>query len=202
MAPRPWSVAARVVVSLLLVWHLMAVLIGPLATPPSVLASSLRYIFHPYTDSLDLNHGYKFFAPDPGPSHLIEYDLEMADGKHVTGTFPDRKVHWPRLLYHRHFMLTEFIANVEPGAAGRAGETLPNREQSLPEAVQHEYIKQQTYAKSYAEHLLNTSGAKQVTLQLVRHHLPEPNQVIEGAKLDNPASYVRRPLGVYTGERR
>jgi len=109
----------RVGVSLLLVYHLAAVLLEPLATPPnfagppSVIPEQVRPMFHGYTTALSLDHAYKFFAPNPGDSHLVRYDLYFADGtKRVNQPdqwFPDRKRNWPRLLYHRYFMITEFL---------------------------------------------------------------------------------------------
>jgi hypothetical protein len=51
-----------------------------------------------------LDHGYFFFAPNPGPSHLVGIRDQSV-------LFPDRKEQWPRLLYHRYFMLSEFYNN-------------------------------------------------------------------------------------------
>ena len=59
-----------------------------------------------------LNHGYHFFAPEPAPSTLISFEAERADGTKVAGHFPSRKS-IPRLLYHRHFMLTEHLHAAE-----------------------------------------------------------------------------------------
>lgn len=64
-------------------------------------------VFTPYLDVLYLNHGYNFFAPDPMPAKLISYEIEKEDGTKIEGTFPDLKTQWPRLLYHRYFMLAE-----------------------------------------------------------------------------------------------
>jgi hypothetical protein len=191
-APRAWSTGAKLVASALLVWHLVAILIAPLSAPPSVLAGTLREVFQPYIASLDLDHAYKFFAPDPGPSHLIGYDLELADGSRRSGTFPDRQEHWPRLLYHRHFMLTEFIGQVEPGGDQIPGQT------PLPPFVLRDYERQRVYARSYAAHLLDQYDARSVTLNLKRHDLPVPEQVLAGTKLDDPRSYTTRSLGSYS----
>ena len=37
-------------------------------------------VFRPYLEAAYLDHGYAFFAPDPGPSHLVRYELEFDDG--------------------------------------------------------------------------------------------------------------------------
>ena len=48
--------------------------------------------------------------------------------------------------------------------------------------------------RSYAEHLLDKHHAQSVTLYLVTHALPSPQQVQEGMKLNNPALYREREL--------
>ena len=79
----------------------------------------LNQIYQPYLDVLYLNHGYGFFAPDPGASHLIDYTIELKDGSQMKGRFPDLNEHWPRLRYHRHFMLAEQIVGGAPEAYAR-----------------------------------------------------------------------------------
>src|SRR6185312_16181292 len=43
-----WSTPIRVLLSVLIVWHFVAVILGPLSLPPSILASALQPIFRPY----------------------------------------------------------------------------------------------------------------------------------------------------------
>ena len=187
--PIGWSRAERLGVSLLLVWHLTAILIGPLSLPPSILGSALGPWFAPYHRTLFIGHAYKFFAPDPGPSHLIEYVLEMPDGARREGVLPDRKVHWPRLLYHRHFMLTEFIGNGPPDPSW---ERQPEWELQAPSEWQRHR------AESYARHLLAVSGARRVSLTLKQHALATPPQItIDRVSLTDPRSYRRKPLGSF-----
>ena len=62
---------------------------------------------------LGLANGYRFFAPEPGPSHLIRYEVTLPDGTRKEGFFPDRAHHQPRLLYHRYFMLSEFVNTLD-----------------------------------------------------------------------------------------
>src|SRR4051812_9871294 len=105
----------RAVASALLVAHLCAVFVGPWAMPPagSLLSRSFAAALGPYVQAMYLDNGYRFFAPEPGPSHLIRYEILLPDGKRVEGYFPDRKRHWPRLLYHRYFMLSEFVSTLD-----------------------------------------------------------------------------------------
>ncbi len=160
----PW----RVVISALLVFHLAAVLAGPWAFAPlhSQLSDSVFKALQPYVEIMGLNNGYRFFAPEPGPSHLIRYDAELADGSTRTATIPDLASEWPRLLYHRHFMLSEFLNSLDnPGVPKEMSEA---------------------YAESYARHVASTLHAKRVTLTMRRHRLPSMQEVRGGMLLTDP----------------
>lgn len=170
-----WSPRCRAIVSCLLLFHCSALVVSPCAVDPtSNLFRHLWSWYQPYLDVAYLNHGYHFFAPEPGPSHLVRYELTFADDSTKTGFFPDRDVHKPRLLYHRHFMLTEFINSIADAGA--------------PPAVTKAYI------KSYAEHLLSDTQAVQVKLHLIRHLLPSGEEVLAGVQLKDPRLYRERWL--------
>ena len=108
LAPRPprsrllcWAI------NLGLALHVVAIVIAPAAVSPSSdLIQAGWDLFQPYLQILDLNHGYHFFAPEPGDSTLLAFQAERPDGTVVNGRIPNRDI-VPRLLYHRHFMLTE-----------------------------------------------------------------------------------------------
>ena len=179
----------RVVVSLLVTLHLLAVFIGPYAMPQqaSPLAGDVRTVLRPYVDALYLNNGYRFFAPEPGPSHLIRYELQLANGTEMKGQFPDRKVNRPRLLYHRYFMLSEF-AN-----------TLVVPEDAPAETAKAEREVFELYVRSYARHLAIKHNAKQVKLTLVEHLLPGIDSVgRDRMALDDPRLYQELPLGTFS----
>ena len=108
----------RRVVSCLVIAHLLAVLAEPLAffsrsdfqVAPEFLA--LRRFAAPYAEWMYLDHGYFFFAPNPGPNHLVGWKEDTAQSDQLPKVlFPDRRQQWPRLRYHRYFMLSEFYNN-------------------------------------------------------------------------------------------
>lgn len=181
VARAAWSRRTRWIVSLLLLWHLSAVVVGPAAVAPtSGLMTNIWEWYQPYLEALYLNHGYHFFAPEPGPSHLIRYELTLADGTQKTGLFPHKSEHQPRLLYHRHFMLSEHLSQfAEPGT---------------PPELLH------AFSRSYAAHLLAEYHAQQVKLILVRHLLPQPEQVLAGMTLTDKRLYLERPLGTFRSD--
>ena len=114
----------------------------------------------PYLDICYLNHGYNFFAPDPDVSLLIRYRIERDDGTPYEGTFPDVRKQWPRLRYHRHFMLSSHSVG-------------------LPEGT----------ANAFGQHLLRTYQGHRATLELVRHRLLTQQEVLDGKTLDDPSTY-------------
>ncbi len=168
----------KLLVSGLICFHLTAMLICPLATPPSsdlfgTIWSKLQW----YTEPLYMNHGYRFFAPDPGPSHLVRYEVELDNGEKVEAEMPNLDRHWPRLLYHRHFMLTERLGNGPLESPAMQG-----------------------MIRSYAQHLYALHDAQRVKLYLRRHFIPFPEQISKGMKLNDPSLYQEELLIDYAGE--
>jgi hypothetical protein len=178
---KPPNRRIRGVVSVLLVLHLVAIASAPLAMEPASLpAQKVFSVFRPYLDAAFLNHGYHFFAPEPGPSHLIRYELTFSDGRVEQGVFPDPAEQKPRLNYHRHFMLSEF-----------ANRLAVNDSQ---QPALHEL------SRSFARHLMSERDAESATLFLRRHYIPSPQQVREGMTLDAEELYAERPLGTFLGD--
>lgn len=158
--------------------HLFALIVPPLAmAPSSPLFSTLWRGMGPYLDVLYLGHGFHFFAPDPGPSHLIRYEVEQADGTRVTGVFPDPQEHSPRLLYHRHFMLTEYANRLAVDESRKA---------DLDQL-----------SASFAGHLLARHQGVKVQLFLQRHYIPTPAHVLQGLALNDPQFIHERSLGTW-----
>jgi hypothetical protein len=170
---RPQVTRWHIVASVLILLHVTAVWIAPFSVPPSSpLSQRVASWFRPYLEGAFLNHGYKFFAPDPGPTHLVRYELQLADGGKKTGTFPNLSEQRPRLLYHRHMMLSERLDG-------------PPQAYWIP-----------AFSRSYAKHLLEEHNAEKVTLYLVTHALPSPQDVQGGMKLNDPRLYRERELVV------
>jgi hypothetical protein len=169
--------ALRWAVNSWLVFHLSAIIIAPASVAPSSeLVESTWKIFQPYLEFMFLNHGYHFFAPEPAPSTLISFEAERADGTTVAGHFPSRKS-IPRLLYHRHFMLTEHLHAAQLRDA--------------PDELLDEWV------KSYADHIRAKYGAVRVKLTGHVHGIPSREDVRNGIKLNDPASYESSEFGVF-----
>ncbi|MFM8378149.1 MAG: hypothetical protein ACKOB1_02375 [Planctomycetia bacterium] len=167
-APTRWSPAARAAASVPIAVYLAAVILPPLAGPPpaSELANRLLQPFRPLVGALYLGHGYRFFAPDPGPGHSLRFTVERADGSRVLGTIPDREADRPRLLYHRRFMIPEKLAPLVPPSEAPADVRRDARAEWLP------------LVKGVAGQLLARHEGVRVELALVEHYLPTPEELI------------------------
>jgi hypothetical protein len=173
-----------------------ALIVAPMSLPPSFAATPLKQeVYMPYLEMMFLDHGYKFFAPEPGSSHLIKYQIETDDGATLEGIFPNLQEEWPRLLYHRHFMLTETMGSesLAPPAPDELPASAPPPTWANRPLTQRERV----LAQSFAEHLKAKYHARRVTLTLVQHAFPGVEHVRQGRKLDDPQLYSYRPLGTY-----
>jgi len=199
-SPSPtWNVGVRRIVSLLISVHLIALFVGPCASPPpsAEWARQSEQILTPYLHLTFLkDHGYRFFAPNPGPSHLVRYELLDKDGKIFDqGTFPDIKTHWPRLYYHRHFMISESLYNVanfppEPPDAEAPEELHLRYRQAV--AVRDSYL------NSISKYLVTQHPeAAKVRIVMVQHRIPLPEDVANGRPLGDPDLYDEIVLGEY-----
>jgi hypothetical protein len=110
--PGKWPSALRGVISALIVWHFTAIFLAALSVPGPTSALVRNIAQHPkspvrwYLDATYLNQGHSFFAPEVGCGYLITYECFDSNGQPIEkGELPSRKENWPRLLYHRYFML-------------------------------------------------------------------------------------------------
>lgn len=201
----------RVIVSLLLGVWLAVLLLGPLSNPigSDALTRPLAGWAAPLHRALFMGHGYRFFAPNPGPSHLVEFTITRDDGTQVKGTFPDRDSIEPRLLYHRWFMLSETIFSEFSGTPNEAdfqnlnarrkqeitamrsqGQLLQSRDAEILRARDEVRFEQtikriDSLVKNVARYLLLREQGEEIELKVVTRTIPYPNQIRNGASLDD-----------------
>jgi hypothetical protein len=189
---RGWCFA----ISLFVVLHLLAVLAEPLrffSRSPVKYASEearlLRMATGPYVDFTYLSHGYSFFAPNPGPSHLLECELKDSRWR----VFPDRKNDRPRLLYHRFFMLSEFYQTQFAPA------TLADQDKLDKETLTQWKQDREQYEQLQASiraNLAQGNSDQKVTLRRIEHILPSEYQIlVDRWKLTDPRLYVELSEG-------
>lgn len=206
-----WSSPLRCIASILILGYLSIVLIGPLSNPVASehLSAPLAEKVSPIHRALFLGHGYRFFAPDPGPSHLLVYRGMRVDGTRFEGHFPDRENHWPRLLYHRWFMLSETIFNEQILKPTVAQFQQRNREYNLEienlrktnrlDRLKQLTIERDEVSKRYeqsrlrcemlseaiARVLMERNQGESIELFVQERQIPFPEQVVDGMRLDD-----------------
>ena len=189
-----WSLRARIIGSLLVLAHLLAVAvpplafqtIGPLGMSPAV--ETLLIPVESYSQFLYLDRGYAFFAPDPGPSHLIQAGLTDGAGNLVERTYPDLQQQWPRLLYHRHFMLAEYLNDLHqpPGPPDELIKEDPESAAIWSDArARYEHVR-----RSMAEHLEHAHPGNTVAIRRLEHLIPDVIEFREASiALTDPRLY-------------
>jgi hypothetical protein len=155
---------------------------------------------------LDLDHGYAFFAPEPGPLHLVRYKVEFSDGRPpVEGRFPNLAEERPRLMYHRYFMMAETLTAAYAPATEPPRPIPPSSEdpnyRAISDQQQAQYtpqlaewqVRRSQYDqlwKSLVAHLEQKYPGGKVTLTRVEHRLLSPLEyTVDGKRLNDPDTY-------------
>ncbi|TWT82896.1 hypothetical protein CA13_43590 [Planctomycetes bacterium CA13] len=196
----------RWVITVGLIFHLLAVIVpplafqtrGPLGSSPSV--EALITPVRDYSQFLYLDRGYAFFAPDPGPSHLIQAAISDDVGNMTERMIPSLDDQWPRLLYHRHFMLSEFLHEIyePPGPPPELARIDPIAAHRWEQGrARYEFVRQ-----SIVDHLAHENPGNRVVIRRLEHVLPGfiemANNPIE---LDDPRLYrVLRDQSLIPGD--
>ena len=164
-----------VLVNCWLVFHLAASILSPASVnPDSEFTRSGFNLTLPYLEATHLAHGWSFFSPEPSASTLLEYEIVLPNGERETHRIPNFDIK-PRLLYHRHFMLTEFMGRLQNAS---------EEDQEL-------------WYRSFARAICLKHNAQHVELRRVVHLLPSILRVQAGAPLDAPESYQVSFLRAY-----
>jgi hypothetical protein len=184
----------RTLLTLVLIAYLAVLLLGPLTVPvgSAHLTNPMARVAAPIHRALFQGHGYRFFAPQPGPGHFVECRFQMSDGPEQTIRFPDRERHWPRLLYHRWFMLAETVFTELDGTPD--SKSFRDAQQTLQREID------QLVRRVALAVLTEVPGATAVELVLYERSIPLPGDVADGVKLDD-ARYLSDPLPIGTFSR-
>jgi len=170
------SLAQRIgffLLNLWLIFHMVAVCASPLSvSPSSPLEQTLWESLSPYIQALYQNNGFHFFAPNPEGCNIVQYTLYYEDGSSEQGQFPHRGI-WPRLLYHRHLMLSEYLGAME-------GE---HREMMI-----HDFARQ----------VCKSHHAQKISISLLWHDLALRERILAGGTLFDDDLYQETPLGTFT----
>jgi hypothetical protein len=200
----------RGLVSVLVAAHLTAVFIPPFRFASrssqgeaSPLADSMYDAFQPYINFAYLDHGYFYFAPNPGPSHLVRYEVEMGEGEApVVGVFPELYpkrpriigTQQPRLLYHRHFMLAESLqAAFTPPEPPDDLPDDPELRRAMLESWKQRRQSYEMLKHSFEGRLSAAHGGRPVKIVRLEHRQPTPVEFREGLEIDDQRLYRDLP---------
>ncbi|MCA8986292.1 MAG: hypothetical protein KDA78_01535 [Planctomycetaceae bacterium] len=164
-----------VILNCWIIFHLFGIIAAPVSiSPSSNLERGIWETLSPYIQLLYQNNGFHFFAPNPEGSNSVRYIVEHDDGTKTEGKFPNREI-WPRLLYHRYFMLSENLGQMDPEL-------------------------QPIMARDFARQLCREHQGEKITLQLEWHELARRERILAGGSLYDEDLYVITPLGTFTWE--
>ena len=176
------------IASALILAHLTAVIAPPLAFQcrgARGLSPAVAAILNPtsaYGQLLYLDRGYAFFAPDPGPSHLMAVGFSTApeSGSDESTDVEVKRVpslddQWPRLLYHRHFMLAEFLNDAYQPALPRETASLVGPDLSAEELRVWRLGRERYEAilNSMTHHIESRNPDKVVKIDRLEHVIPD-----------------------------
>ncbi len=157
-----WPGWAKGLVSLVLLYHIVAILAGALAAnPSSPLERSIAGLFAAYHQWIDQGYSYRYYAPEPGPTAIVTAQIRFGDGKpEKTIRLPERGAR-PKLLYQRQLALANHLTEdvrIAHAMTGQGG--------------------QSRWARSYARHLAKEfPGSTEISLFLQTHLIPDPERV-------------------------
>ncbi len=158
VAGRSWPVWAQVFMSLVLLYHLSAILAGAMAVAPSS-EIERRAVgpFRRYYELINQGYGYRYYSrldatvdpdhPRPWGTPVVtaEMEFERPGGQKTSEVLrlPDLQRPWPRLRHQRQLDLAYHLS-ADP-----------------------------RWAASFARHLCKTRGCSRVAIYTQEHHIPE-----------------------------
>jgi hypothetical protein len=169
-----WPAWARVTASCVLVFHLVAVVSGGLAVPPSsVLERSIADLFTWYYGLADLGYAYRFYV-EPPPTPVVTATLQFGDGREdETVRLPGRNVPGPRMRHQRQLALANALFRDVEEARQHVGDA-----------------SRSPLARAFARHLCFTNpGCQVVTIHLEHHLIPAIEEVREAIEAPGAGRY-------------
>jgi hypothetical protein len=164
------------VVSIVILVHVLAVLAGAFAAPPSSeLEHHLADFFVAYHQLVDQGDAYRYYSTAFPPTPVVTATLTFDNGQpDKIVRIPDRSAR-PRLLKQRqlamaHFLKEDFEAAKDPHyLSGLIEDAEPPRDRS-----------RSLWAHAFASHLAQTNpGCNSVTLSVETHQVPRLDRVQE-----------------------
>jgi len=185
-----WPSWARWLVSLLILFHISAVIAGAFAAQPSSkLERDAAELFEGYHQAIDQGDAYRYYSSAFPPTPVVTAKLTFADGQTREVRLPERGLR-PRLLYQRQLALAHGLMEDYEAAQRDAGDGSRSR-----------------WAHSFATYLCQSNpGCKSVSLEVQMHLVPPLERIehllhrrdAEPVDLDSAEFYTDpRHIGVF-----
>jgi hypothetical protein len=147
-----------------LVFHIIAILVGALAShPSSLLERSLAEKLAAYFQAIDQGYAYRYYAPEPPPTPVVTATVHYGGGRPDEVVRLPRKEAFPWLLRQRQLALANHLYNDFQEAKFAGGDSSRSR-----------------WARSYAQHLAYTHpGSSSIVLTAQLHLIPDVERIRE-----------------------
>jgi hypothetical protein len=120
----------------------------------------------------------------------VDYRVFDKEGEIIAeGRFPDREMHWPRLRYHRYFMLSGNLTQIwvppeDPGP------DVPQRERDALARKRTDYV---TLKSAIEEGITRLYGGDHAVVTRMEHRAPTPKEFWDGWKLTDERLFTPLP---------
>lgn len=179
----------KLIVSLILLFHLSAILVHVLAGGGPFVMKQLSSWYRPYLKTMWLDNAYRFYAPDPGPTEVLWYHLQYNDGSTRWTQVPRREDFYLRMPFQRHMsiaLLGSMMTWQEPippkdDAASVASVLVNNRPAMRQVLSPNGEIFFRSYARHVArvekEHPVSKAELISMDCYLVKYEIRSPMQM-------------------------
>lgn len=155
--PRKAHWAIKLLVSLIVLFHLSAILSHVIAGGGPFVMRQLSSLYRPYLKTMWLDNAYRFYAPDPGPTEVFWYKLHYQDGTTRWTQVPRREDFYLRMPFQRHMsiaLLGSMMVEQEPvpptDNAASVASVLVNNQTAMRTVLTP---MGQIFLRSYARHI-------------------------------------------------
>lgn len=111
------TTTVKIIVSLVVLFHFSAIFSHVLSGGGPMAMRQVASYYRPYLKTMWLDNGYRFYAPDPGPTEVIWYKLQYDDGSTHWTQVPRREDFNLRMPFQRHMsiaLLASMMNELEP----------------------------------------------------------------------------------------
>ena len=100
-----FSTSVKVIVSLVILFHLSAILTHVIAGGGPFVMKQISSWYRPYLKTMWMDNAYRFYAPDPGSTEVLWYKLQYEDGSTRWTQVPRREDFYLRMPFQRHMSI-------------------------------------------------------------------------------------------------